>query len=423
MFIFGRCEMMDLIIRNAMTREKDGRVDIGIKGAKIRRIAKKLNGRARNEIDAKGNLVTSTFIDPHLHLDKALISEVVRENVTGTLTEAIEIIWNKKKKYTIKDIVNRAGRAIRWGVKNGTTIFRTHVDVDNIGKLMPLKGLLEVREEYQDVCDIQIVAFPQEGIIKNKGTEKLMRQAMELGADVVGGMPYNEYTYDDSKKHIDIAFQIAKEFNADIDMHIDETDDPDARTLEYLAAKTIKEGWQGRVTAGHTCALAAYDDSYASEVIGMVKEAEINIITNPATNLMLQGRFDKQPIRRGITRVKELLEAGVNVCYGQDCLKDTFYPTWGREDMLEVGLITAHAAQFTMPKEIEILFDMPTINAARVLRLKNYGIKVGNPASLNIIDAKNVQEAFRIQADRLYVIRKGKVIARTKTISELFRKK
>ncbi len=415
--------MMDLIIRNAKTREKDGRVDIAIKGAKIRRIAKKLNGKAKNEIDAKGGLTTPTFVDPHLHLDKALISEVVRENVTGTLTEAIEIIWNKKKRYTIKDIVSRAGKAIEWGVKNGTTIFRTHVDVDNIGKLMPLKGLLEVRKEYQDVCDIQIVVFPQEGIIKNKGTEKLMRQAMELGADVVGGMPYNEYTYDDSKKHIDIAFQIAKEFDVDIDMHVDETDDPDARTLEYLAAKTIKEGWQGRVTAGHTCALAAYDDLYASKVIGMIKEAEVNMITNPATNLMLQGRFDKQPIRRGITRVKELLEAGVNVCYGQDCLKDTFYPTWGREDMLEVGLITAHAAQFTMPKEIEILFDMPTINAAQVLRLKNYGIKVGNPASLNIIDARNVQEAFRTQADRLYVIRKGKVIARTKTISELFRKR
>lgn len=414
---------MDLIIRNARTRKKDGRVDIGIKGTKIRKIAKKLNGKAKNEIDAKGSLVTPTFIDPHLHLDKALISEVVRENVSGTLTEAIEIIWDKKKRYTIKDIMARAGKAIEWGVRNGTTIFRTHVDVDNIGKLMPLKGLLEARKEYQDVCDIQIVAFPQEGIIKNEGTEKLLRQAMELGADVVGGMPYNEYNYDDSKKHIDIAFQIAKEFNADIDMHVDETDDPDARTLEYLAAKTIKEGWQGRVTAGHTCALAAYDDSYASKVIGMLKEAEINMITNPATNLMLQGRFDKEPKRRGITRVKELLEAGVNVCYGQDCLKDTFYPTWGREDMLEVGLITAHAAQFTMPKEIETLFDMPTINAARVLRLKNYGIKVGNPASLNIIDAPNVQEAFRTQADRLYVIRKGKVIARTKTISELFRKR
>ncbi|MCG2676953.1 amidohydrolase family protein [bacterium] len=415
--------MMDLIIRNARTREKDGRVDIAIKGAKIRRIAKKLNGKAKNEIDAKGRLTTPTFVDPHLHLDKALISEVVRENVSGTLTEAIEIIWNKKKKYTIKDIVSRAGKAIEWGIKNGTTIFRTHVDVDSIGKLMPLEGLLEVRKEYQDVCDIQIVAFPQEGIVKNEGTEKLLRQAMELGADVVGGMPYNEYTYDDSKKHIDIAFQIAKEFDADIDMHVDETDDPNARTLEYLAAKTIKGGWQGRVTAGHTCALAAYDDLYAAKVIGMIKEAEMNMITNPATNLMLQGRYDKQPIRRGITRVKELLEAGVNVCYGQDCLKDTFYPTWGREDMLEVGLITAHAAQFTMPKEIEILYDMPTINAAKVLRLKNYGIKVGNPASLNIIDALTVQEAFRTQADRLYVIREGKVIARTKTISELFRKK
>ena len=415
--------MIDYIIRNAKTRERDGLVDIAIEGTEISKIAKNLKEQANNEINADKKLVTPTFIDPHLHLDKALTNETVRANVTGTLTEAIEIMREIRSKYTVSDIFNRAGKVIEEGIKNGTTIFRTHVDVDPLGGLIPLKGLLETRKKYSDICDIQIVAFPPDGIIKRKGSDKLLRKAMELGADVVGGMPYNEYTYTDSRKHIDFAFALAKEFDADIDMHIDETDDPGARTLEYLATQTIKEGFQGRVTAGHACALAAYDDSYASKIIGMVKEAGINIITNPATNLMLQGRFDKQPIRRGITRVKELLEAGINVCYGQDNQRDIFYYTWGKEDMLEVGLITAHAAQFTTPKEIEILYDMPTVNAAKVLRLKNYGIKIGNPASLNIIDAPTVQEAFRTQADRLYVMRKGRIIAQTETNSRLFRGK
>lgn len=412
--------MIDYIIRNAKIRERDGLVDIAIEGTVISKIAEKLKEPAKNEINAERKLVTPTFIDPHLHLDKALTNEAVRENTTGTLAEAIEVMREIRGKYTVSDIFNRAGKVIEEGIKNGTTIFRTHVDIDPIGGLIPLKGLLETRKKYSDICDIQIVAFPPERIIKNKERDKLLRKAMELGADVVGGMPYNEHTYADSRKHIDFVFALAKEFDADIDMHIDETDDPDARTLEYLADRTIKEGFQGRVTAGHVCALAAYDDSYASKIIGMVKEAGINIITNPATNLMLQGRFDKQPIRRGITRVKELLEAGVNVCYGQDNQRDIFYYTWGKEDMLEVGMITAHAAQFTTPKEIEILYDMPTINAAKVLRLNNYGIKIGNPASLNIIDAPTVQEAFRTQADRLYVMKKGRIIARTETNSRLF---
>jgi len=185
--------------------------------------------------------------------------------------------------------------------------------------------------------------------------------------------------------------------------------------------KAIRENYHERVTAGHTCAMASYDDSYAAKVIDMLKLAKMNMITNPATNLMLQGRRDKQPIRRGITRVKEINAAGVNICYGQDCLKDTFYPTFGQADMLEVGLITAHAAQMSLPEEIETLYDMPTYRAAKVLRLKDYGIEPGSFASFNIIDAKTVQEAFRAQPDRRYVIRKGKVIAKTVSKVEIMR--
>ncbi len=335
--------------------------------------------------------------------------------------EAIEIIWEKKKSYTIEDNLSRGSKVIQWAVSHGTTILRSHVDVDTIGGLKPLEGVLKVRDEHKDLVDIQIVAFPQEGIYKDPGTEELMIKAMEMGADVVGGMPYNEWTEEDSRRHIDTAFAIAKKFNADIDMHVDETDDPGARTLHYLAYKTIKENYHGRVTAGHTCALASYDDNYAAKVIGMLKQAGVNMITNPATNLMLQGRRDKQPIRRGITRVKELLQAGVNVAYGQDCLKDTFYPTFGQADMLEVGLITAHAAQLSLPEEIEVLYNMPTLNSAKILRLSDYGLEEGKTASFNVIDAPNVQEAFRAQPDRRYVIRKGKIIAQTTTEVKVMR--
>jgi cytosine deaminase len=265
--------------------------------------------------------------------------------------------------------------------------------------------------------DIQIVAFPQEGILKNDGTEELMWQAMESGADVVGGMPFNEKHPQDSARHISIAFEIAKKYDADIDMHVDETDDVGARTLELLAQQTIEHGWQGRVTAGHTCALAGYPEDYANAIIDLVREAEIHMITNPATNLMLQGRLDAQPKRRGITRVKELLAKGINVSFGQDCVQDTFYP-FGRVDPLEVGLIAAHAAHMSMPQEIEQVFDMQTNAAASVMRLGDYGFAPGCAADLVILDANNAAEALTKQATRNVVIKSGRVIVENETRRE-----
>lgn len=409
---------MDLVIGNAKLRNKEGLWDIGIKEGKIVQIKEKIEERAKEEIDAKGNLTTPSFIDPHIHLDKVNIVDVVRENKTGTLREAIEIIWDKKAKYNTEDIVERAGKVIEMGVLNGTTKMRSHVDVDTIGGLKPLKGVLAAKDKYKDLMDIKTIAFPQEGIIKDPGCEKLMWEAMEMGADIVGGMPANEDTPEDSKKHIEICFDIAQRYDADVDMHIDETDDPFYRTLEMLADETIKRGWQGKVTAGHTCALAAYDDHYASYVIEKVKKAGIHMITNPVTNLMLQGRKDKQPIRRGITRVKELLDAGITVSFGQDCVKDTFYP-FGKADMLEVALVTAHAAQMSLPEEIEKVFDMITYDAAKILGLKNYGINEGNVADIVIIDAKTVRDAIRFQPDRLFVIKNGKIIAKNESKREI----
>ncbi len=400
---------MCILIKNGKIVFKgDDPYDILIEGDKIKKIGKNIETDADEVIDASGKLISPSFIDPHIHLDKVLVLESVRENKSGTLTEAIEILWDRKRKYTIDDIVDRAGRVIEWAVKNGTLNIRTHVDVDTIGGLMPLKGVLAAREKYKDIVDIQIVAFPQEGILKDPGTEELMYKAMEMGADIVGGMPANENNDEDHHKHIDIAFEIAKKYDADIDMHVDETDDPNSVTLEYLADKTIQERYFGRVTAGHTCALAAYKDDYAQRVIEKVAKAKMNMITNPATNLMLQGREDKQPKRRGITRVKELLEAGVNVSFGQDCIKDTFYP-FGQADMLEVSLITAHAAHLSLPDEIDTTFKMCTYNAAKILGLKRYGIENGSLANLVIIDAPSVLESIRTQPDRI-VIREGKKI-------------
>jgi cytosine deaminase len=409
---------MDLLIRNAHIVGQKGLKNIGIEAGKIVKIGKTAK-RARKTIDVNGMLASPAFIDPHIHLDKALIADELRPNVSGTLQEAIEIIWERKRKYTVADIKRRAGEVIRMAALNGTTRMRTHADVDTIGKLMPLKGLLATRKAFKRIMDLQIIAFPQEGTLRDPGTEELMRKAMKLGADIVGGMPHHERSHEEAKRHIDIAFDIAREFNADIDMHVDETDDPNSRSLEYLAEKTIAEGYQGRVTAGHTCALAAYPDDYAREVICKVKLADINMVTNPVTNLVIQGREDKQPIRRGITRVKELLEAGVNVTFGQDCVDDAFYP-FGRADMLEVALITAHAAQLTTPAEIETVFRMMTTNAARTLGvLDDYGIAVGKRADIVILDAKSPKDAIRRQADRRYVIKGGRVIAESSSLKKI----
>jgi cytosine deaminase len=404
----------NIIVRNALVWGKANPQDLAMQDGKyVQKDAAFLNA-GFNEIDASGKLCVPAFVDPHIHLDKVLINESVRVNETGTLTEAIEIIWERKKHYTVDDIVDRAGRVIMSAVSNGVTHIRTHVDVDNIGGLLPVQGLVETRKKYADIVDLQIVAFPQEGILQNEGAADLMEKAMELGADVVGGMPFNEKSLDDSAKHIEFAFNLAREFDADIDMHVDETDDPAAKTLEILARQTIANDWQGRVTAGHTCALAGYTTEYADEVIRLVKEAKVHMITNPATNLMLQGRLDEQPKRRGITRVKELMAEGINVSFGQDCVKDTFYP-FGREDPLEIAFLTAHAAHLSQPDEINQVFDMPTHNAARVMRLKNYGTEPGCQADLVILDAANPAEAITKQADKNIVIKRGNIIAEMET--------
>ena len=399
---------MQMIIRNARLRSGEI-LDIAIKDGKIVAMVPEIAYHAEREIDAKGMLTTAPFVDPHIHLDKVNILDSVRPNVSGTLKEAIEIIWERKKQYTVDEIVARASDVVEKAIMNGTLFMRTHVDVDTIGGLKPLEGILALREKYKDVITLQVVAFPQEGILKNPGCADLMRRAMEMGADIVGGMPANEATPDDSREHVRFVFELAQAFDADVDMHVDETDDPFYRTLEMVADETLRVGWQGRVTAGHTCALAAYDDHYANYVMDKVKEAEMHMITNPLTNLMLQGRLDKQPIRRGITRVKELLDRGVNVSFGQDCVRDTFYP-FGSADMLQAAFVTAHAAQLSLPHERQRVLSMCTEDAAKIMRLGDYGLTVGAPANLVVTEAKTIEEAIALQPIRRYVVKDGEVL-------------
>ena len=297
---------MDLVVRSAKIRGRSELVDIGISDGVITEISERITQKAVKELNAEGNLTAPSFVDPHEHLDDAMMCEFTRPNMSGTLVEGIEILREAKKKYTVGDVKNGAVKAIHMLVKNGTTIIRSHSNVDSITQLKSIKGLVEARLECKDLVTLQIVVFPQEGLIRDQGTEELMRKSMETGADIVGGIPAYENTEEDSKKHIDIVFDIAKEFDAGIDMHVDENDDPNSRNLQYFATKSIKEHISN-ATASHACALASYDDSYAAKVIGLVKEAKMSVIANPCTNLMLQGRFDKQPIRRGLTRVKSRL--------------------------------------------------------------------------------------------------------------------
>ena len=354
------------------------------------------------EIDAGGGLVSPAFIESHFHLENAYLWDGMI-NQSGTLHEAIELYAQIKHDLTVDDMVARAGRVIRTAVANGTLWLRSHVDIDHIAKLSILEGVTAAREVYQDIIDIQLVAFPQLGLAQNPEAVDMMWQAMENGCDLVGGMPHGEQNMADAARQIEIAFEIAQKYDADVDMHIDETDDPYWHSLELLAEKTIETGWHGRVTAGHCCAMSAWDDKMAARIIDKVRQAN-----------MLEGRGHSHPKPRGIARVKELLEAGVNVACGQDDVQNMFYP-YGKMDPLEVALISAHAAHMGAPEEIQAAFDMPRYNAAKLWKIEDYGIRVGAPANLIVLDAKSSVEALRRQPDRRYVIRQGKILVETET--------
>jgi cytosine deaminase len=409
---------MDIVVRNAALRGLKGTTDIAIKDGVIASVQPKLSQKGRQEIDAAGSLVLPGLFNLHFHADKCLLGEVMRPNVSGTLPEAIEITNDFKRKYDPAEVAARAIRALEAGVKNGTSFFRLFSDVGTIGGLRAARGLLLAREKFGRYCDIQVVAFPQEGIARDPGAAELLDEAIKEGCDIVGGLPWYEYTDADARDHIDICFEIAKRYDRDIHMLVDDTDDANSRSLEYLALKTMREQWHGRVTASHCGAMAGYNDVYAAKIVDMVATAGITISCNAHINLVCSARLDREPRRRGIVRVKELLTRGVNVVTSQDDVNDPYYP-FGKPDPLECASMIAHVAQLTLPHELEQVMDMVTVNSARAARVKSYGIAAGNKADLVVVGAPSVHDALRTQPLRRHVIKNGREVARAVVTQEL----
>lgn len=396
-----------------MLRGRDGTWDVAIDGETIAAVEQRVDAEAEREFDGSGCLLVPGFVNCHVHLDKCMLGDVMRPNESQTLQEAIYITWDHKRNYTPGEIADRASPAVEAAIVNGTTAIRAFADVGPIGGTVPVAGLLELKRRFQGQIHFEIVSFPQEGIVRDPGADKLLEEAIEMGADVVGGLPWYERTDQHMWDHIDFCFQLAKRTGKDIHMLVDDTDDPSSRSLEHLALRTIEEGYQGRVSASHCGALAAYDHNHAEKVIGMVKEAEITIVSNAQISLVMDGHNDRGLIRRGITRVRELLDAGVNVASAQDDVNDPYYP-FGRNDQLEVGQYMAHTAHLTYPSDLETVFDMITVNAAKAMRLEGYGIEAGSRADLALVEAPSVREALRLIPPRRAVFRGGRLVAESR---------
>ncbi|MEG1523547.1 MAG: amidohydrolase family protein [Clostridia bacterium] len=361
-------------------------------------------------INANEMLATPTFVNPHMHFDKVYTSQNGRADSSETLEDSIQIMHDRIRNYTVEDVQNRAIRAIRECVMYGTTKLRTNVDISNLDpKLVALQGVLAAKEATEDICDLQVVAFPQEGIYCNPGSQKLMWEAMEMGANIAGGMPAAEWLDEHKFKHVDFVFQIAEKYGCLIDMHIDQSKDMFDRSLEYTAWLTKQVGWGGRVTGGHCTSITYQNQSHAIKVMKMLKEADVNVCTN--TQVLAIMGIDPEPRTRGVTRIREMVDMGINVATAQDTICDGFH-LYGTGDPLDYGLVGAYTAQYNTPDTARIMFDMITKNSARIFDPdEKYGIEVGNVADMNLIDAPNVQEALRTRASRPYILKAGKVIA------------
>ena len=411
-----RTSALDLIVRGASLRGVKGRRDVGVEEGKIASIEEHLKEKAEEELEAGGRLITPGFVNIHCHLDKCLTSswaDVWEATRTGS-PQAIPSATRVKERFTESDIVDRASRALTSSVIAGTTGVRAFADVDTTGGLLAVKSLLRVKEVFKDVLDMQVVAFPQEGLLRDKGAEELLEKSMELGADVVGGIPWYEKDGDAAARHTDIIFNIAKKHDKDIHTLIDDNTDPSSKNLDYFLQKTIRDGYRGRVAASHCRgALDSSDDAYARRIVRLAKKANLTVVENSHISLFMYGRSDRHPVRRGVTRVREFLEAGVNVAVAQDDIDDPYYP-FGRGDMMELAFMMCHAAHLGSPRELESAFDMITYNAAKGMRMERYGVRVGDYADLVLLDAGGVRDALRLQPDRLAVIKRGQIVAETR---------
>ncbi|ALA52976.1 cytosine deaminase [Shouchella clausii] len=401
-----------MIIKQAALRGKDGLWDIWLKDGKIAKIAQNIEAEGEQIIEADGNLVIPPFIEPHIHLDSTLTAGDPNWNLSGTLFEGIQRWSERKEKLTHEDVKERATKALKWQISQGIQHVRTHVDTTD-PHLTALKALLEVKEEMKPFVDIQLVAFPQEGILSYPQGQELLEEALKLGADVVGGIPHYEFTREMGVKSVEVAFKLAEKYDKLLDFHCDETDDEQSRFIENVAALAYQSGMKERVTASHTTAMHSYNGPYVSKLLRVCQLAELNFIANPLVNTHLQGRFDHHPVRRGITRVKQLHEAGLNVCFGHDDIFDPWYPL-GTGNMLQVLFMGLHVSHLTGYEQISQSLDFITENSAKTLHITDeYGIEEGKPANVILVDEKDEFNLIRRQAPVLASIRNGKIIAKT----------
>ena len=400
---------MDLIIRNANL--PDGRIgiDIGIKDGKITELESSLSAKAQKEIDASGYLVSPPFVDAHFHMDATLSLGQPRLNQSGTLLEGIALWGELKPHLTVEAIKERALRYCDLAVARGLLAIRSHVDICD-PRLLAVDALLEVRKEVAPYLDLQLVAFPQDGYFRTPEVAKLLENALDRGVDVVGGIPHFERTMDEGKKSVEVLCRIAAERGLRVDMHCDESDDPLSRHIETLTAETVRHGLQDRVTGSHLTSMHSMDNYYVSKLLPLMAEAEMNVVSNPLINITLQGRHDTYPKRRGMTRVPEMMDAGVKVAFGHDCVMDPWY-SLGSADMLEVASMGLHVAQLTGVEQMKSCFRAVTEIPAAILGLEGYGLEKGCNADLVILQATDPVEALRLKANRLFVIRRGRIIS------------
>ena len=404
--------MTAVLLTNARLLGAAAETDIAIDAGRVTALGAGLAPPPDAEvIDLEGRLVTPPLVEPHIHLDAVLTVGQPRENVTGSLFEGIAVWAERVKTLTTDDVIARAREVLVWQLACGVQSVRSHVDVCD-PQFRALHGLTALRTEFAGLVDLQLVAFPQQGIYGFEGGTDLMRQAVGLGCDVVGGIPHYELTREDGVESVRFAFALADEHGLRIDIHCDETDDDHARFVEVMVSETIKRGMAGRVTASHTTAMGSYNAAYAYRLINNIKRADLHMVTNPLDNSVLQGRFDTGPIRRGQTRVKELIAAGLNVAIGHDSVMDPWYPL-GIGDPMQAAFVMAHYGQMSGAQELSYLLEMVSTNPAKALGVDSGGVRVGGPASLVVFDAPTPADAVRRISPRYLVMRDGQIVART----------
>jgi cytosine deaminase len=403
--------MLDLLITNASLPDSRTGMSVAVQGGRITEVTPGLQAPAHETMDAGGYLLSPPFCDPHFHMDATLSYGLPRVNESGTLLEGIALWGELKPMLKAEDMIERALAYCDWAVARGLLAIRSHVDTSD-PSLLPVEAMLEVKKRVASYIDLQLVAFPQDGVLRTQGGVDNLKRALDLGVDIVGGIPHFERTMAQGAESVKLLCEIAAERGKLVDMHCDETDDPMSRHIETLAFETQRLGLQGRVNGSHCTSMHSMDNYYVSKLIPLIAESGVSVVANPLINITLQGRHDTYPKRRGMTRVPELMAAGVNVAFGHDCVMDPWYGM-GSADMLEVAHMGLHVAQMTSQKGIRDCFEAVTTNAAKVMHLEGYGIEPGCDASLVLLQARDVMDAIRVRSNRLKVWRKGRLLAET----------